>query len=61
MIFLDDSLGNWLMATNRRELLNALIDRLPDQPDNEALTYIAAGCLGCIPTDIIITEDGTPK
>ncbi|MCS5479854.1 hypothetical protein NYP18_09295 [Corynebacterium sp. YIM 101645] len=57
MIFLDDSRGNWIVAKDRRELLDALLARLPHQPDNEALTYIAAGCLGCIPTDIIITEE----
>lgn len=61
MIFLDDSRGNWLVADDRRQLLEALLDRLPDQPDNEALTYIAAGCLGCIPTDIIIEEDEAPE
>lgn len=61
MIFLDDSRGNWLAARDRRELLDALLDRLPGQPDNEALTYIAAGCLGCIPTDIVIEEDDDPS
>lgn len=59
MIFLDDSLGNWIVAKDRRELLDVLLARLPQQPDNQALTYIAAACLACIPTDI--EEDDTQK
>ena len=56
MIFLDDSLGHWLVATSRRELLDALLDRLDDEPDDRALALIAAGCLGCMEEDIVIRE-----
>ena len=56
MIFLDDSLGNWFVAGSRRELLGALLDRLPDQPDDQALALIAAGCLGRLEEDIVIRE-----
>lgn len=57
MILLDDSLGNWILAKDRRELLDILLARLPEQPDNEELTYIAAACLDCLETDIIMVEE----
>lgn len=56
MIFLDDSLGNWLVAASRRELLDALLEHLPAEPDDRALALIAAGCLGCVEEDIVIRE-----
>lgn len=56
MIFLDDSLGHWLVATSRRELLDALLEHLPAEPDDRALALIAAGCLGCMEEDIVIRE-----
>ena len=57
MIFLDDSLGNWILAKDRRELLDVLLARLPDPPTLGQLETIAAACLGCLETDIIMTED----
>lgn len=56
MIFLDDSLGTWLVADSRRELLDALLEHLPAEPDDRALALIAAGCLGCMEEDIVIRE-----
>lgn len=59
MIFLDDSLGNWIVARDRRELLDILLARLPDPPGLDHLELIAAACLGCLETDIIMVEDET--
>lgn len=56
MIFLDDSRGHWLVATDRRQLLDALLDHLPEEPSLGQLTMIAAGCLDCLETDIVIDE-----
>lgn len=56
MIFLDDSLGHWLAADSRRELLDALLEHLPAEPDDRALALIAAGCLACTEEDIVIEE-----
>ena len=54
MIFLDDSRGTWIVARDRAELLQVLLGHLDGEPDDRALTLIAAGVLGRLPTDIVI-------
>lgn len=49
MIFLDDSLGTWIAARSRRELVDALLGHLPDDLDEmseQRLAMFAAACLG---------------
>lgn len=46
MIFLDDSSGNWLTAPTRRDMLDALLDRLGGEPELWQLQMIGAACLG---------------
>lgn len=46
MILLDDSMGAWMVAESRAELLGALLDLLADEPEIWQLTKIAAACLG---------------
>lgn len=59
MIFLDDD-RTWLVAENRRAMIQALLEHLPDEPDEPALwqvQYIAAACLNRRETmEISITE-----
>lgn len=56
MIFLDDSRGHWIVATSRRELIEALLEHLPEEPSLDQLAKIAAGCLDCLETDIVVRE-----
>jgi len=58
VIFLDDSRNHWIVATTRRELLDALLEHLPDEPSLNQLAKIAAGCLDCLETDIVVREEG---
>ena len=46
MIFLDDSSGNWLTAPTRRDMLDALLAHLPEEPELWQLQMIGAACLG---------------
>ena len=45
MIFLDDA-DTYLVARSRRELLDALLDRLGGEPELWQLQMIGAACLG---------------
>lgn len=45
MIFLDDA-DTYLAARSRRELLDALLAHLPEEPELWQLQMIAAACLG---------------
>lgn len=58
MIFLDDSMGTWLVAPTRRAMIDALLEHLPDEPSLNQLAKIAAGCLDCLETDIVVREEG---
>lgn len=44
MIFLDDD-RTWLVAENRRDMIQALLECLPDEPALWQVQYIAAACL----------------
>lgn len=45
-IFLDDSQDTYLVAASRRDMLDALLAHLPEEPDLWQLQMIAAACLG---------------
>lgn len=56
MIFLDADDKHWFVARSRHEMAQALLAHLPDEPDNETLTELAAACLGCEPLDVAVRE-----
>lgn len=45
MIFLDDA-DVYLVAGSRREMIDALLERLPEEPELWQVQAIAAACLG---------------
>ena len=45
MIFLDDA-DTYLVARSRRDMLDALLDHLPEEPEVWQLKMIGAACLG---------------
>ena len=56
MIFLDDS-DTYLAARSRRELLDALLDRLDGEPELWQLQMIGAACLGHRePLSVVVEE-----
>ena len=55
VIFLDDTF-TYLVAESRQALLDALLEQLTEEPSLDQLAKIAAGCLDCLETDIVIEE-----
>lgn len=57
MIFVDDSLGTYLVAASRRDMLDALLDHLPEEPELWQLQMIAAACLGHRESLAVVVEE----
>ncbi len=59
MIFLDDD-HTWLVADNRRGMLDALLDHLGGEPELWQLQMIAAACLGHREPLAVVVEELWP-
>ena len=44
------------IAADAADMAKQLVGRLPDEPDDETLTWLAAAVLGCDVLDVVITR-----
>ncbi|AGG66857.1 hypothetical protein [Corynebacterium callunae] len=54
-IFLDADDKHWILARDRRELDNVLLERI-DSDDDDHLLRLAVACLGCEDEDVMWVE-----
>lgn len=55
MIFLDADDAHYILARDRQELVNVLLERI-DPDDDDHLLRLAAACLGCEEEDVMWVE-----